>query len=49
MRIWLRHCATSPKVPGSISNEALGFLIDLTRAQYGPMVHLASNRNLYQE
>jgi hypothetical protein len=41
-RGWLRHCATSRKVAGSIPD-------DVIRPRYGPVVYSASNRNEYQE
>jgi hypothetical protein len=40
-RSWLRHCATSRKVAGSIP--------DSSRLHYGPGVDSASNRNEYHE
>ena len=40
-RSWLRHCARSRKVAGSIPDE--------TRSQYGPGFNSATNRNEYQE
>jgi hypothetical protein len=34
---WLRHCATSQKVAGSIPDEVIGFLIYLfLQPHYGP-------------
>ena len=40
----VRHCATSRKVAGSISDGVTGF-----RPHYGPGVDSASNTNEYQE
>jgi hypothetical protein len=50
-RSWLRHCATSRKVAGSIPDGVSGFfsLPLFFRPQYGPGVNSASNRNEYQE
>ena len=48
---WLRCCATNRKIAGSIPASVSGFFIDIKsiRSRYGPGVHLASNRNEYQE
>ena len=48
---WLRCCATSWKIAGSIPAGVSGFFIDIKffRSHYGPGVDSASNRNLYQE
>jgi len=48
---WLRCCATSRKVAGSIPVGVSGFFIDIKsfRSRYGPGVDSASNRNEYQE
>jgi len=48
---WLRCCATSRKVAGSIPVGVSGFFIDTKsfRSHYGPGVDKASNRNEYQE
>jgi hypothetical protein len=47
---WLRHCAKSRKVAGSISDDDIGIFIDIIlRLHYGPGVDSASNRNEYQE
>ena len=50
-RSWLRHCATSWKVAGSIPDGVIGFfsLTQSFRPYYGPGVDSASNRNEYQE
>ena len=40
---WLRHCATSRKVAGSIPDP------QSFRSHYGPLVYSPSNRNEYQE
>ena len=44
---WLRHCATSRKVTGSIPDGLNG--IDLELNRHGPAVNSASNRNQCQE
>ena len=48
---WLRCCATSRKVGGSIPTGVCGFFIDIKsfRSHYGPGVDSASNRNEYRE
>jgi len=48
---WLRCCATSRKVAGSIPAGVSGFFIDIKsfRSHYGPGDDSASNRNEYQE
>ena len=48
---WLRCCATSRKVAGSIPAGVSGFFIDIKsfRSHYGLGVDSASNRNEYQE
>ena len=48
---WLRCCATSRKVAGSIPDDVIGFFIDIKsfRSHYGPGVDSNSNRNEYQE
>ena len=48
---WLRCCATSRKVAGSIPACVSGFFIDIKtfRSHYGPGVDSASKRNEYQE
>jgi len=48
---WLRCCATSRKVVGSIPVGVSGFFIDIKsfRSHYGPGVDAAPNRNEYQE
>ena len=43
---WLRHCATSRNVAGSIPNGVIGIFIDKI---WSPGVDSASNRNEYQE
>ena len=50
-RSWLRQCATSRKVAGSIPDGVIGiFHLTLSfRPHYGPGVDSASNRNEYQE
>jgi hypothetical protein len=50
-RIWLRHCATSRKVAGSIPDGVIGiFPLNLSfLSQFGPGVDSASNTNEYQE
>jgi len=40
-RSWLRHCATSRKIAGSIP--------DGVQPHYGPGIDSASNRNAYQK
>jgi len=48
---WLRCCATSRKVAGSIPDVVIGIfsLTQSFRSHYGPGVDSASNRNEYQE
>jgi hypothetical protein len=49
---WLRHCAASRKVAGSIPDEDIGFFFQVTlsfQSHYGPGIDSASNRNEYQE
>ena len=46
-RSWLRHCATSRKVAGSIPDGIIG--IFHWRNPSAPGVDLASNKNEYQE
>ena len=46
-RTWLRHCATSRKVAGSIPNGHWNF--SSFRPHYGPGVDSASDRKEYQE
>jgi len=48
---WLRCCATSRKVAGSIPAGVIGFFIDINpfRSHYGPGVDSASNRNEHLE
>jgi len=48
---WLRCCATSRKVAGSIPAGVSEFLIDIKsfRSHYGPGVDSTSNINEYQE
>ena len=48
---WLRCCATSRKVAGSIPAGVSEFFIDMIsfRSHYGIGVDSASNRNEYQE
>ena len=41
--VWLRHCAISRMVAGSILDGVIGIF------QYGPGVESACNRNEYQE
>ena len=49
-RSWLRHCATSRKVAGSIPDGVTGiFLTQSFWPHYGPGVDSASNRNEDQE
>ena len=50
-RSWLRHCATSRKVAGSIPDDVTGIFLwhNPSRPHYGPGVDSASNRNEYQE
>jgi len=48
--VWLRHCATSRKVAGSIPDGFLGiFLWQSFRPHYGPGVDTTSNGYEYQE
>jgi hypothetical protein len=50
LRNWLRHCATSLEVAGSIPDWSLEFLIDIIlSAALWPWFDSASNRNEYQE
>ena len=42
---WLRHCATSRKIAGSIPDGLTGIFF---RPHYGPGVDSSSNRNEYQ-
>ena len=49
---WLRHCATSRQVAGSIPDSVIGllFFIDVAfRSHYGTGVDSYSNRNEYHE
>ena len=47
---WLRHCATSLKVAGSIPDYVIGiFHWQSFRSHYGPGVDSAINRDEYQE
>ena len=48
---WLRYCATSRKVTGSIPAGVSGIFIDIIsfRSHYDPGVDPASKRNEYQE
>ena len=48
---WLRCCATTRKVAGSIPAGVSGFFVDIKsfRSHYGPGVDSASNINEYQE
>jgi len=48
---WLRRCATSRKVAGSIPDGASGFFVDIKsfRSHFGHGVDSASNRNEYQD
>jgi hypothetical protein len=48
---WLRHCATSRKVAGSIPDGATGIFhwLKCFLPLYGPGVDSASNKNEYQE
>ena len=48
---WLRCCARSRQVAGSIPDGVSGFFIDIKsfRSHCGPVVDSASNRNDYQE
>jgi len=50
-RCWLRHCAASRKVAGSIPDVAIGIfsMTQSFRLHYGPGVDSVSNRNEYQE
>ena len=49
-RSWLRRCATSRKVAGSIPHGVTGILHwQSFRPHYGPGVDSPSNRNEYQE
>jgi hypothetical protein len=49
-RSWLRHCATSRKVAGSIADGVIGiFYSPNPSGRTGPGVDSASNRNEYQE
>ena len=49
-RSWLRYCATSRKVAGSILDGVIGiFRCHNPSADYGPGVDSASSRNEYQE
>jgi hypothetical protein len=47
-RSWLRHCATSRKVAGSISDGDIG-IFRWHNPHYGPGVDSTSDRNEYQE
>ena len=47
---WLRRCATSRMVPGSIPRGFTGFFSDLFLRQYhGPGIDSAASENEYQE
>ena len=48
---WLRCCAASREVAGSITASVSGLFTDIKpfRSHYGPGVDSASNRNEYQE
>ena len=49
---WLRHCATSRKVAGSIPDGVTGIFhwrVSSGRTMYGPEVDSVSNRNEYHE
>ena len=48
---WLRQCATSQKVAGSIPDGVIGIfsMAQSFRPHYGPAVDSASNRNEYHE
>ena len=48
---WLRCCATSRKVAGSIPAGVIGFFIDIKslRSHYDPGVDSISNRNDYRD
>jgi len=48
---WLKCCATSQKVAGSIPADVIGFFSDIKsfRSHYGPGIDSASNINEYQE
>jgi hypothetical protein len=49
-RSWLRHCATSQEVAGSIPDGVIkNFHRQSFRPHYGPGVDSASNSNEYQE
>ena len=50
-RSWLRHCATSRKVAGSIPDGVIGIFYcqNPSCPHYGTGVDLTSNRNEYQE
>jgi len=49
--VWLRHCPTSQKVVGSISDGVIGIFhwLNSFRPHYGPGVDSASKRNEYQD
>jgi hypothetical protein len=47
---WLRRCATSQTVPGSIPGGVTGFFIDISfRPYHGPGVDSAPSENECQE
>jgi len=48
---WLRCCATTRKVVGSIPAGVSGFFIDIKSfwSQYDPGIDSTSNKNEYQE
>jgi len=48
-RIWLRHCAKSWKIFGSIPDGVIGSFHNNSGFHNGPGVDSAPNRNEYQE
>ena len=51
MAQWLRRCATSRTVPGSIPGGVTGFFSDMlsSRPYHGPGVDSAPSENEYQQ
>jgi hypothetical protein len=50
--LWLRHYTTSRKIAGSITDEAIDFLLPIyliLPAVLGPGISSVSNRNEYHE
>ena len=46
---WVRRCATSRTVPGSIPGSVTGFFSDIFPPYHGPEVDSAPSENEYQE